>query len=192
MLWWIPKILHAEWAQRPGEKSFWLIHRPSEIWNSQHKPSASVYNVLVDGIAESFRKEPRRARKKIFDVKNPQRNICTGHWNALMDMAQVYTLCCIPRALRWPLGKECRATCWAEVWKKKKKVFDSVCASFAEELAPGEAANKSQSKQDQKNIKSSLQQQQQQQYFQGFGGFPTLYVVVCALGSSREFALDFS
>jgi hypothetical protein len=27
---------------------------------------------LVDGIAESFRKEPRRARRKIFDVKNPQ------------------------------------------------------------------------------------------------------------------------
>jgi hypothetical protein len=51
-------------------------------------------------------------------------------------------------------------------------------------------ANKSQSKQDQKNIKSSLQQQQQPQYFQGFGGFPTLYV--CTLGSSREFALDFS
>lgn len=123
MLWWIPKILHAEWAQRRGEKSFWLIHRPSQIWNCRHKPSAMASIKLVDGIAESFRKEPRRARRKNFWCEKPPAISAQAIETALMDMAQVYTLCCIPRALRWPLGKECRVTCWAEVWRKKRKKF---------------------------------------------------------------------
>lgn len=195
MLWWIPKILHAEWAQRRGEKSFWLIHRPSQIWNSQHKPSAMASIKLVDGIAESFRKEPRRARRKIFDVKNPQQYLHrplkhpNGYGTSVHIMLYTSSVAVAIRE-RVPghvLGGS----------MKKEKSFWFRMRIIRGRTGARRSPNKSQSKQDQKNIKSSLQQQQQphnnHNISRALAVFPHyMWLCVCTLGSSGEFALDFS